>query len=163
MENKHETTSEKSPQSYNDLNRPLRVYGYVRVANTRQLDGLSEKQQRNLIEKVVSRMPNADLIEIYSDVDIPYRSLHCHHGALRLSKKCRDGEADLVLAATPISTTRFINSAMAYTILLKYMAAPVQFTNGAFNLKAVPDRPWVSLIDTPDSVLQEELLLGMRG
>ena len=143
------------------VDRPLRVYGYLRVVTSWRLDGLSEKQQRNLIEKRVAAIPNAELIEIYADTDIPYRDLTCHHGALRLSKKCRDGEVDLILAATPLSTTKFINSAMAYTILLKYMEAPIQFTNGKYHLDCVPERSWVSLIDTPESVLRDELLLGL--
>ena len=145
------------------VDRPLRVYGYLRVVTSWRLDGLSEKQQRNLIEKQVANMPNAELIEIYADTDIPYRDLTCHHGALRLSKKCRDGEVDLILAATPLSTTRFINSAMAYTILLKYMETPIQFTNGHYRLDRVPERSWVSLIDTPESVLRDELLMGIKG
>ena len=145
------------------VDRPLRVYGYLRVVTSWRLDGLSEKQQRKLIEKQVANMPNAELIEIYADTDIPYRDLTCHHGALRLSKKCRDGEVDLILAATPLSTTKFINSAMAYTILLKYMEAPIQFTNGHYRLDRVPKRSWVSLIDTPESVLRDELLMGIRG
>ena len=145
------------------VDRPLRVYGYLRVVTSWRLDGLFEKQQRNLIEKQVANMPNAELIEIYADTDIPYRDLTCHRGALRLSKKCRDGEVDLILAATPLSTTKFINSAMAYTILLKYMEAPIQFTNGKFHLDCVPERSWVSLIDTPESVLRDELLMGIKG
>ena len=145
------------------VDRPLRVYGYLRVVTSWRLDGLSEKQQRNLIEKRVVAIPNAELIEIYADTDIPYRDLTCHHGALRLSKKCRDGEVDLILAATPLSTTKFINSAIAYTILLKYMEAPIQFTNGKFHLDCVPERSWMSLIDTPESVLRDELLMGIRG
>ena len=153
MENKNEK----------QVDRPLRVYGYLRVVTSWRLDGLSEKQQRNLIEKQVANMPIAELIEIYADTDIPYRDLTCHHGALRLSKKCRDGEVDLILAATPLSTTKFINSAMAYTILLKYMEAPIQFTNGHYCLDRVPERLWVSLIDTPESVLRDELLMGIRG
>ena len=145
------------------VDRPLRVYGYLRVVTSWRLDGLSEKQQRKLIEKQVANMPNAELIEIYADTDIPYRDLTCHHGALRLSKKWRDGEVDLILAATPLSTTKFINSAMAYTILLKYMETPIQFTNGHYRLDRVPERSWVSLIDTPESVLRDELLMGIRG
>ena len=145
------------------VDRPLRVYGYLRVVTSWRLDGLSEKQQRNLIEKRVAAIPNAELIEIYADTDIPYRDLTCLHGALRLSKKCRDGEVDLILAATPLSTTKFINSAMAYTILLKYMEAPIQFTNGKYHLDCVPERSWVSLIDTPESVLRDELLMGIKG
>ena len=145
------------------VDRPLRVYGYLRVVTSWRLDGLSEKQQRNLIEKRVAAIPNAELIEIYADTDIPYRDLTCHHGAFQLSKKCRDGEVDLILAATPLSTTKFINSAMAYTILLKYMEAPIQFTNGKFHLDCVPERSWVSLIDTPESVLRDELLMGIKG
>ena len=145
------------------VDRPLRVYGYLRVVTSWRLEGLSEKQQRNLIEKRVAAIPNAELIEIYADTDIPYRDLTCHHGALRLSKKCRDGEVDLILAATPLSTTKFINSAMAYTILLKYMEAPIQFTNGKYHLDCVPERSWESLIDTPESVLRDELLMGIKG
>lgn len=100
------------------VDRPLRVYGYLRVVTSWRLDGLSEKQQRNLIEKRVAAIPNAELIEIYADTDIPYRDLTCHHGAFQLSKKCRDGEVDLILAATPLSTTKFINSAMAYHLVV---------------------------------------------
>lgn len=80
-----------------------------------------------------------------------------------MSKKCRDGEVNLILAATPLSTTKFINSAMAYTILLKYMEAPIQFTNGHYCLDRVPERSWVSLIDAPESILRDELLMGIRG
>ena len=153
MENKYEK----------QVDRPLRVYGYLRVVTSWRLDGLSGKQQRNLIEKRVAAIPNAELIDIYADTDIPYRDLTCHHEALRLSKKCRDGEVDLILAATPLSTTKFINSAMAYTILLKSMEAPIQFTNGKYYLDRVPERSWVSLIDTPESVLRDELLMGIRS
>lgn len=162
MENNHETRANRPSQSFNDLNHPQRVYGYCRVSNTRQLDGLSEKQQRELIHKAVEQIPNAELVDIYADIDMPYDALRLHHGALRLSKKCRDGEVDLVLAATPLSTTKFIISAMGYIILLKFMEAPIQFTNGKFNLDAVPERPWVSLIDTPISVLRKEIKMGMR-
>ena len=153
MENKYEK----------QVDRPLRVYGYLRVVTSWRLDGLSGKQQRNLIEKRVAAIPNAELIDIYADTDIPYRDLTCHHGALRLSKKCRDGEVNIILAATPLSTTKFINSAMAYTILLKSMEAPIQFTNGKYYLDRVPERSWVSLVDTPESVLRDELLMGIRS
>ncbi len=67
-------------------------------------------------------MPNAELVDIYAD------------------------EVDLILAATPLSTTKFIHSAMAYIILLKYMEAPIRFTNGHYRLDRVPERLWVSLI-----------------
>ena len=44
MENKYEK----------QVDRPLRVYGYLRVVTSWRLDGLSGKQQRNLIGKRVA-------------------------------------------------------------------------------------------------------------
>ena len=53
-------------------------------------------------------MPNAELVDIYAD------------------------EVDLILAATPLSTTKFIHSAMAYTqsIELEYEKISLVFDGG---------------------------------
>lgn len=163
MEVKEKTAAAtiEPPRSDNDRNTPIRVFGYCRVSSPRMLDGVSEEEQRRLIEVRVKEIENAKLVDIYADINLPYRALRYHHGALRLSKKCSDGEVDLILAVTPLSVSAFASDAMAYTMLLKMMDAPIQFTNGEFDLARVPDRPWVSLCDTPDSVFRKELLGAM--
>jgi len=149
------------PRSDNDLNTPKRVFGYCRVSSTRVFTGVTEEEQRRLIQAGVDAIKNATLETIYSDIDLPFRDLTSHHGALRLSKKCRDGAVDLILAATPLSVSSYATDAMAYAMLLKMMDAPIQFTNGDFDLSRIPDRPWVSLYDTPDTTFRRELLNGL--
>lgn len=163
MEQKEKTvtaTTEPS-RSDNDLNTPKRVFGYCRFPSSRVFKGVTEEEQRRLIQAGVEAIKNATLVTVYSDVDLPFRDLTCHHGALRLSKKCKDGEVDLILAATPLSVSSYATDAMAYAMLLKMMDAPIQFTNGDFDLSCIPDRPWVSLYDTPDTTLRRELLKGV--
>lgn len=163
MENEEKTvtaTTEPS-RSDNDLNTPKRVFGYCRVSSPRVIDGMSVEEQRRLIQVGVDAIQNATLVTVYSDIDLPFRDLTCHHGALRLSKKCKDGEVDLILAATPLSVSAYATDAMAYAMLLKMMDAPIQFTNGDYDLSRIPDRPWVSLYDTPDITFRRELLQGV--
>jgi len=163
MEQKEKTmtATTEPPRSDNDLNTPKRVFGYCRFPSSRVFKGVTEEEQRRLIQAGVATIQNATLVTIYSDVDLPFRDLTCHHGALRLSKKCKDGEVDLILAATPLSVSSYATDAMAYAMLLKMMDAPIQFTNGDFDLSRIPERPWVSLYDTPDTTFRRELLKGV--
>lgn len=163
MEQKEKTmtATTEPPRSDNDLNTPKRVFGYCRFPSSRVFRGVTEEEQRRLIQAGVAAIQNATLVTIYSDVDLPFRDLTCHHGALRLSKKCKDGEVDLILAATPLSVSSYATDAMAYAMLLKMMDAPIQFTNGDFDLSRIPERPWVNLYDTPDTTFRRELLKGV--